>query len=115
MSTIAKNILQRCASLGGPGLQFSRSLNANRAVVTKIGRTIYERTYPDTLMVKPDGSTIRIRYHIPRQIIKLPFDIQESSMADLKRIKALRTQREKKTDVGEDLKVKAFDPLDYLN
>lgn len=46
--------------------------------------------------------------------LQLPIDIQNCSMADLKKIKALRTQREKKASVEEDLNVKAFDPLDYL-
>ena len=47
-----------------------RSFNANRAVVTKIKRTTYCRKYP-TLLVQPDGSTITINYHEPREIIKV--------------------------------------------
>ena len=47
-----------------------RNFNANRAVVTKIKRTTYCRKYP-TLLVQPDGSTITINYHEPREIIKV--------------------------------------------
>ena len=47
-----------------------RNLNANRVVVTKIKRATYCRKYP-TLLVKPDGSTITIKYHEPREIIKV--------------------------------------------
>ena len=47
-----------------------RNFNANRAVVTKIKRATYCRKYP-TLLVQPDGSTITIKYHEPREIIKV--------------------------------------------
>ena len=47
-----------------------RNLNANRAIVTKIKRTTYCRKYP-TLVVLPDGSTITVKYHEPREIIKV--------------------------------------------
>ena len=47
-----------------------RHFNANRAVVTKIKRTTYCLKYP-TLLVQPDGSTITINYHEPREIIKV--------------------------------------------
>ena len=47
-----------------------RNFNANRAVVTKIKRTTYCRKYP-TLLVQPDGSTITVNYHEPREIIKV--------------------------------------------
>lgn len=43
---------------------------SNRAVISRINRRVYARTYPTTL-VYPDGSTVTIRYPEPRQIIKV--------------------------------------------
>lgn len=52
------------------GFQQVRYLNALSASITRPHRLTYKRLYP-TLVVKPDGSTIVIRYHEPRQIIKV--------------------------------------------
>jgi hypothetical protein len=46
-----------------------RHLNANRAVVTKTKRNLYERTYP-TLLALPDGSTIEIRHTQPKLLLQ---------------------------------------------
>lgn len=51
-------------------LQQCRYLNSLSAAITRPHRTFYLRTYP-TVVVKPDGSTVNIRYHEPRQIIKV--------------------------------------------
>lgn len=52
------------------GLQQIRYLNAWSASITRPHRLTYKRLYP-TLIVNPDGSTINVRYHEPRQIIKV--------------------------------------------
>ncbi len=44
--------------------------NSNTAGISKINRRIYARSYP-TILVQPDGSTIRIRYKEPYKIIKV--------------------------------------------
>lgn len=44
--------------------------NSNRASITKIRRNQYARMYP-TLIVQPDGSTLRIRHNTPELIIKV--------------------------------------------
>uniref|UniRef100_A0A9J8AX18 Zgc:171480 n=2 Tax=Cyprinus carpio TaxID=7962 RepID=A0A9J8AX18_CYPCA len=44
--------------------------NSNRTCVVRFGRQKYERMYP-VLLVRPDGSTINIRYKEPRRIMKL--------------------------------------------
>lgn len=49
-----------------------RHLNNNIASVTKVHREVYTRLYP-TIVVLPDGSSINIRYHEPRRIIKVIF------------------------------------------
>jgi len=88
-----------------------RNFNANRAVVTKIKRTTYCRKYP-TLLVQPDGSTITINYHEPREIIKLPVKFEECSPEQQKRIRLMRQPRGV-TKTKEEL-VTTFDPLKYL-
>lgn len=49
-------------------------LNSNRASVACCGRQRYERMYP-VMLVRPDGSTVSIRYKEPRRIImvSLPY------------------------------------------
>lgn len=88
-----------------------RNLNANRVVVTKIKRATYCRKYP-TLLVKPDGSTITIKYHEPREIIKLPVIFENCTPEQQKRIRLMRQPRGAiKT---KDEFVPTFDPLKYL-
>lgn len=49
-------------------------LNSNRVSVACCGRQRYERMYP-VMLVRPDGSTVSIRYKEPRRIImvSLPY------------------------------------------
>ena len=56
-----------------PWAEQRRQLNANRAAVTKIKRNVFTRMYPVTL-VNADGSTTRIKYSVPRILVKLPLD-----------------------------------------
>ena len=44
-------------------------MNANRAVVTKTKRALFERTYP-TLLALQDGATIEINYPQPKLLLK---------------------------------------------
>lgn len=44
--------------------------NSNRTCVVRFGRQKYERMYP-VLLVRPDGSTINIRYREPKRIMKV--------------------------------------------
>uniref|UniRef100_A0A6J0UMX0 Large ribosomal subunit protein mL55 n=1 Tax=Pogona vitticeps TaxID=103695 RepID=A0A6J0UMX0_9SAUR len=48
-------------------------LNSNRTSIACIGRQKYARLYP-VLLVKPDGSTIHIRYKEPKRILAIPID-----------------------------------------
>lgn len=50
--------------------QLHRQLSSSTVAITKIHRAIYQRMYP-TALVLPDGSSINIRYHEPRKIIKV--------------------------------------------
>ncbi|XP_078050354.1 mitochondrial ribosomal protein L55 [Augochlora pura] len=57
-----------------PAVTVRRGLNCWTAAITKAHRKLYLRTYP-THLVNPDGSSIIIDYHEPRQIIKLPLNL----------------------------------------
>ncbi|XP_055319969.1 39S ribosomal protein L55, mitochondrial [Sitodiplosis mosellana] len=61
-----------------------RGVSSATAGITKTHRLLYCRVYPTTL-VQPDGSTITIRYHEPRQIIQLPLDLTTLTEEERKR------------------------------
>nr|XP_056706216.1 39S ribosomal protein L55, mitochondrial-like [Euleptes europaea] len=64
------------------GLHTSTSqLNSNRTSIACIPRVKYTRLYP-VLLVRPDGSTIHIRYKEPRRILMMPVDINTLSEAE---------------------------------
>jgi len=71
----------------------------------------YLRTYP-TLLVYPDGSTVTVRYKEPREIIKLPLDLNEVDEATRTERLALR-KRSKKVDVAEEYFEDTFDSREY--
>nr|XP_060638666.1 large ribosomal subunit protein mL55 [Anolis sagrei ordinatus] len=48
--------------------------NSNRTSIACVSRQKYGRMYP-VLLVRPDGSTIHIRYKEPRRILSIPIDI----------------------------------------
>ncbi|KAM4861605.1 large ribosomal subunit protein mL55 isoform 1-T13 [Thomomys bottae] len=52
--------------------------DSNRASVTRLHRQAYARLYP-VLLVKPDGSTIHIRYREPRRMLVMPLDLDTLS------------------------------------
>jgi large subunit ribosomal protein L55 len=77
----------------------------------RTNRLKYLRPYP-TLLVNPDGSTITVRYHEPRQIIKLPFDLTPLSEEE----KAIHLQRRKpktRVQIVEDSERVEFDSKKY--
>ncbi|XP_076642498.1 mitochondrial ribosomal protein L55 [Halictus rubicundus] len=88
-------------------LTLRRNLNCWTAAITKKHRKLYTRTYP-THLVHPDGSSIIIDYHVPRQIITLPLDVnilnekarQERILARRKITKVL-IQEEEEIDFDE--------------
>ncbi|KAK4875713.1 hypothetical protein RN001_012135 [Aquatica leii] len=89
-----------------------RYISSHSASITRPHRIIYTRLYP-TVVVKPDGSTINIRYNEPRQIIKLPLNIWTLSEAERKHRLELRKPKQKikyEDDIEDD-----FDSKRYLN
>ncbi|XP_061443969.1 large ribosomal subunit protein mL55 isoform X2 [Rhineura floridana] len=66
------------------GLHTSASqANSNRTSLVCMSRQKYTRLYP-VLLVRPDGSTIHIRYKEPRQILQMPVDINTLPEAERK-------------------------------
>ena len=47
-----------------------RDFNSNRAAVSRIRRKFFTQMYPIQL-VNPDGSTVRIRYDVPKKYVKV--------------------------------------------
>lgn len=62
VSTLLKNL--KCNH------QQMRNISSSTAAITKVHRLLYCRLYP-TMVVQPDGSTINIRYHEPRKIVRV--------------------------------------------
>ncbi|XP_050738921.1 39S ribosomal protein L55, mitochondrial-like isoform X4 [Eriocheir sinensis] len=89
------------------------SINCHRTSTARIGRLTYTRTYP-TLLVQSDGSTINIRYHEPRKIVKLPLDL--STLTEAERRKRLEARKPKvkvvlEDDIEDDFKVTNYEHL----
>ncbi|XP_062586164.1 large ribosomal subunit protein mL55-like [Saccostrea cucullata] len=84
---------------------------SNKATCSKIQRKYYERLYP-TILVLPNGATINIRYHKPRQIIKLPIDITKLSPEEQL---ALKQRRKPKTEIKVEKEIEDnYDRRKYL-
>ncbi|XP_073675872.1 large ribosomal subunit protein mL55 [Garra rufa] len=82
--------------------------NSNRTCVVRFGRQKYERLYP-VLLVRPDGSTINIRYKEPRRIMKMPVDIttltEEERKIRMRKREPKRAAKKKLDDFEDDFKV----------
>ncbi|XP_037027140.1 39S ribosomal protein L55, mitochondrial [Bradysia coprophila] len=90
-------MLLKCLKLKplmNPTMIHSCNISSTSASVTKIHRTKFTRTYP-TILVKPDGSSINIRYQEPRQIIRLPLDLSTLTEAERKARMEKRKPRQK--------------------
>ncbi|XP_045617891.1 large ribosomal subunit protein mL55 [Procambarus clarkii] len=89
------------------------NINCHRASIARIGRLTYARMYP-TIMVQSDGSTITIRYHEPRKIIKMPLDL--TTLTEAERRKRLESRKPKikvviEDDVDDDFKLDSYEHL----
>lgn len=92
-------------------LTIRRNLNCWTAAVTKKHRKLYTRTYP-THLVNPDGSSIIIDYHVPRQIITLPLDL--SSLSEKERQERITARRKITKVVIQEEEEVDFDETKYF-
>ncbi|KAL0840482.1 hypothetical protein ABMA28_015726 [Loxostege sticticalis] len=90
-----------CFSNDVVNLCSKRYLNNNVASVTKIHREIYTRMYP-TKVVLADGSSINIRYHEPRKIIRLPLDLSLLT-EEQRKIRLEKRKPKKKVKISDDV------------
>lgn len=68
-----------------------------------------------TVVVNPDGSTYMIRYHEPRAIITLPFDLSQLTESERKaRLEKRKPRREVKIEAEVDDKFNANKYLKYM-
>lgn len=81
--------------------------------VYKARRELLARLYPTTLVFK-DGSTITVRYHEPRQILKIPLTIEECHSQADKTSWQLRRRLLKSEQVDDDTSEVIFDAKKYL-
>ncbi|XP_054045578.1 39S ribosomal protein L55, mitochondrial isoform X2 [Rissa tridactyla] len=84
----ALSALRLCAKPPLPTATSART-NSNRAAISHLNRQLYGRLYP-VLLVKLDGSTVRLRYREPKQILMLPLD--SSTLPEAQRKARLRRQ-----------------------
>ncbi|KAM6452998.1 large ribosomal subunit protein mL55 isoform 1-T3 [Liasis olivaceus] len=75
-------------------------LNSNRTSIACFPRQKYARLYP-VLLIRPDGSTIHLRYKEPRRILSVPVDINTLPEAErrsrLRRKNLMKSRREEVT------------------
>lgn len=98
--------------IGSSATALRRNINCWTAAITKKHRTVYEQTYPTTLVFS-DGSSIEIQYHEARKIIVLPLNLAELTEAQQK--KRLEMRKPKTRVVITDEIEDSFDENRYLS
>jgi large subunit ribosomal protein L55 len=81
--------------------------------VYKANRELFARLYPTTLVFK-DGSTITVRYHEPRQILKIPLTLEDCHSQNEKLAWQLRRRLFKDERVDEETDRVKFDAKKYI-
>ncbi|KAK6036026.1 hypothetical protein COOONC_26469 [Cooperia oncophora] len=85
--------------------------NAWRACLGKISRSQYLRHYPVTL-IRPDGSTLEIRYLEPRGVVQLPVDL--NALTEEERRHRLAARKPKTKKIVQESIDDNFDPHEYM-
>ncbi|KIH42268.1 hypothetical protein ANCDUO_27749 [Ancylostoma duodenale] len=95
----------------GAILSLSERGNAWRACLGKICRSQYLRHYPVRL-IRPDGSSIEIRYLEPRSVVQLPVDVNALSEDEKRQRLAARKPKAKK--IVQETIDDNFDASEYM-
>ncbi|XP_057564620.1 39S ribosomal protein L55, mitochondrial [Hippopotamus amphibius kiboko] len=85
--------------------------DCNRASLTRVHRQTYARLYP-VLLVKQDGSTIRIRYREPRWMLTMPMDLDslspEERRARFRKREARLKEKVEEPELDDDFDVEQY-------
>ncbi|XP_078074674.1 large ribosomal subunit protein mL55 isoform X2 [Mustelus asterias] len=93
------NVSERLLPAVYPASSVPGRNNSNRTSVVRFGRQVYARLYP-VLLIRPDGSTINIRYKEPKKIIMMPVDV--SLLPEAERKARMRKRVPKRARMKEE-------------